>query len=496
MQPVANQVTPNGISSQDVPKLGGWLYLPLDYVPVNELAKLKSTLVHQPPPPLFTPDDDEDVPDQEPVLLYDERLHGHIGIPRAFGLTRYPSLAYDDRTTLGQPFLEPIPKRPDPNHPRVRDPFAQGKFMDDLIQAANTYKTFNAEAPTGSGKTVCALNMAAELGHKTIILVHLSRLMDQWMDEIHDKLGVPHSRIGKVQGPICEFHDKDFVVGMLPSLNLSRYPREFYRAFGTLIADECHKLGTRFFAPACGMFMARYKIGLSATMKRRDQGEKVFIWHLGPVRVRSQADALPMKVYVMRYANRRHKKYGRTPMAVAQCFSRDEQRNQFIGTIIKKFHEGNRQALIVGSSVLHLQHLMQVAESMGVPRSVMGQFTGDIQEVVAENGKRKVHKYRQSKQALTLVKENARLIFATYGMITEGIDIPRLDAGIDVTPRSTATQLIGRLRRPVPGKKEPLWVTLYDTDFGVAKNWFFSRCKDYQSSGAEVVNYGKSKNGT
>ncbi|AHC30483.1 hypothetical protein CC53_gp066 [Rhizobium phage vB_RleS_L338C] len=71
-------------------------------------------------------------------------------------------------------------------------------------------------------------------------------------------------------------------------------------------------------------------------------------------------------------------------------------------------------------------------------------------------------------------------------MMTEGIDIPRLDAGIDVLPRGDATQLIGRIRRPRPGKPEPVWITLLDTKCFMSKKYFERRCKDYQATGAII----------
>lgn len=465
--------------------LSGWLHVPVSLLPKGELEKAKAMLSHK---SRFEENDLDAFP------IYSERP-GYLLVPRAFGLQRYPSLEIEDRLSNGEPFLAPIPKRPDPNHPRVKDPVAQAKFMADLIEAARTHESFLATAPTGSGKTVCALNMAAELGRKTLILVHLDRLAAQWIDEVVDKLGVPADRVGVMQGKRFEYRDKDFVVGMLHTLNLNEGDDEFYRSFGTVIFDETHKLGTRFFSPSCGYFPSRYKVGLSATLKRKDDGEKVFVWHLGPVRVRSQAEALECKIYPINYCNPQHKKWGTKPGSVSKCLSMDRNRNQVIVKVIKKFHAAERNALIVGFSVKHLQELMRMAAADGVPLADMGLFTSERYISFDDgNGNRGWRKKKQTPDELSFVKKNARLVFATYGMITEGIDEPRWDAGIDVTPRGSATQLIGRIRRPLPGKKDPMWVTIRDTDHSVAEGYYRSRLKDYRSSNAEVVtDYGKKK---
>jgi superfamily II DNA or RNA helicase len=458
--------------------LHGWLYVPLQEIGTrDDLERLKLQLRHQP----RAKDGEEPPP---PVHLYREE-DNYLLVPRAYGLQRFQHLPVEDWTSLGEE-MQPVSKRPNPHHPRVRDPVAQAKFMADLIAGAHTFQTFTASAATGSGKTVCALNMAAELGRKTIVLTHLERLLFQWRDEIIDKLGVDPDRIGIVQGPRCEWEGKDFVLGMLHTMNLRGYPPEFYDAFGTMIVDEVHKVGTTFFAPTIPMFPARYKLGLSATMKRKDSGEKVFMWHLGPVRVVSTAEALPMKVYTIPYRNDSY----RNPMKNSQkhggmmkALTLDPRRNMLIADRILKFHQAGRQALIISDSVLHLQKLMELSEKMGVPRSSMGQFTA---EIVVDGKKRK-----QKALALSIVKDNASLIFATYGMMTEGIDIPRLDAGIDATPRSSATQLVGRIRRPVPGKKEPVWITLRDEDCSMALRYYKARLRDYLACGAEVVNNGR-----
>lgn len=466
--------------------LSGWMHVPLSLLPPGEEEQARAMLSHK---SRFEENDLEAFP------IFEERP-GFLLVPRAYGLHRYGHLPVIDQLSDGEPFVGPIPKRPDPNHVRVRNPQAQAKFMADLINGAREWESFLATAPTGSGKTVCALNMAAELGRKTMILVHLERLGSQWADEIHDKLGVPKERIGIMQGQRFDYHEKDFVVGMLHTLNLNDGGLDFYRSFGTVIFDEVHKVGTRFFSPSCGYFPARYKVGLSATLKRKDGGDKVFVWHLGPVRVRSQAEAMPCKVYVMNYCNPRHKKYGQKPGAVAKCLSTDRSRNEVIAKVIKRFYDAERNGLIVGFSVMHLQNLMQMAAARGVPLSAMGLFTGERYVSYDDNGIVRWKKRKQKPDELSFVKKNARLVFATYGMITEGIDEPRWDAGIDVTPRGSATQLIGRIRRPLPGKKDPTWVTIRDTDHPTAEGYFKSRMKDYRSSNAEVVfEYGKKKEG-
>lgn len=468
----------------DAAILSGWYYVPVGVVP--SLPDLRKRLT-------FVPRSFDDQEPVEPIRMFDESVAGYIGVPREFGLSQFKQLPVEDRTVRGSP-IRGVSKRPNPNHPRVRNPAAQAQFMQDLRAGFEKHRSFIAMAATGSGKTVCALDTAASLGCRTLVLVHLERLMFQWREEIADKLGVPESRIGLVQQDTCEWEGKDFCVGLLHSVVRRRYPDEFYRAFGLVVYDEVHKVGSQFFAPAVSLFPSRYRLGLSATPARKDGGDKVFFWHLGPIRVTSDADALPMKVYVVPHRATSNL-WGSTHGARMKCLSVDPRRNELIVSFIKRFYESGRNALVVGESVAHLQKLMLLAERAGVPRASMGQFTSmRHQHALSEQtGRTVIAKSKQTKETLDKIKESAQIIFATYGMMTEGIDIPRLDAGIDATPRSAATQLIGRIRRPMPGKKMPVWITLRDIRCSVSERYFASRCKDYRSSNAEVIFYEASK---
>lgn len=467
--------------------LGAWFYAPLEAVGgPAELDRLKGelTIVGR-----FAESEDD------VMRLWTERLPGYIGVPRAFGRERFAGLPIDDRRIEGG-VITSVTKRPDPNHPKVLDPAAQAAFMRNIHGAMVGLEDVLAGAPTGSGKTVSFLDAAASYARTTLILVHLERLADQWAEEIHDKLGVPFDRIGKVQGPICQWEGKDFAVGILNSVSAKMYPPAFYRHWGVVCFDEVHKVGSPFFSQAICKFPAKVRIGLSATMKRKDGTERVYYHHLGPVRVQSTAQALPIKVYVLKHVTR-SELWGRDHGSRMKCLTLDRERNDLIVRAIKRMFDAGRQALVVSEGVEHLQNLMTLAEQAGVPRGVMGQFTGQSHRktnefVIDANGRkrRKVVKTKLKAETLKGVKENAQIIFATYGMIKEGIDIPRLDAGIDATPRGDATQLIGRVRRPVPGKKDAVWITINDVRCVISSRYFKKRLKDYLASGAEVVGYG------
>lgn len=470
--------------------LRGFCYVPLHVIgDGNAVAHLKKELT-------FTPR--KLAPDHNPgpVEMFDDTVEGWLGVPRYWGRQTYSHLPMVSRMAEGSEIVA-APKRPDPNHERVLNPAAQNKFMKDLDEAFRSYDDIQAIAATGSGKTVCSLNAAANHGRSTLILVPWEHLAHQWMDEIMLHLGTPRERIGLVQGPTCQWRDKDFAVGIYNSVAQREYMPEFYSAFGTVIVDEAHKVNTEFFSPALSKMHARKRLTLTATQERKDGGHLVIERHVGPIRVTSEAEALPGKVWVDHYDCGGYRLWGANANQRVACLSRDLRRNQrIVGHIVKAFEKG-RHFMVISFSVDHLETLMAMCEKRGVPRDKMGLFTGE--KTVMVNGKPHMVKDRRtnkmkpkrkkvSRHELEQVKKNAQVFFTTYGKFKEGGDVPRLDSGIDATPQSEATQVVGRIRRPVPGKKEPLWITMHDVKCDRSKRWYQSRCKDYLATGMEIVN--------
>ena len=60
------------------------------------------------------------------------------------------------------------------------------------------------------------------------------------------------------------------------------------------------------------------------------------------------------------------------------------------------------------------------------------------------------------------IARECRIILATYGIFDTGTDIPRLDCGIEATPRSKLAQALGRILRTSRGKSTPIWFGIED----------------------------------
>ena len=137
------------------------------------------------------------------------------------------------------------------------------------------------EVPCGRGKTVIALNIISMLKKKTLIIVHKSFLLNQWIERIETFL--PDARVGKIQGQIVDIKDKDIVIGMLQSLSMKDYHKDDFNSFGLTVVDECHHIGAEVFIRSLFKIVTPYTLGLSATMNRKDGLSYLFKMFLGEV---------------------------------------------------------------------------------------------------------------------------------------------------------------------------------------------------------------------
>mgnify|MGYP003979796485 FL=1 len=120
------------------------------------------------------------------------------------------------------------------------------------------------------GKTFTAIAVAAKLGQKTLVVVHTLALRDQWEKEIEHCLGIKPGIIGSGKFDITP------IIVVANVQTLGKKMKEIQNMFGTLILDEMHHVSAPTFSKIIDKSNARYKIGLSGTLKRKDGKHVIF----------------------------------------------------------------------------------------------------------------------------------------------------------------------------------------------------------------------------
>ena len=141
-------------------------------------------------------------------------------------------------------------------------------YQEEAIDAIFKHETCLLEKAAGSGKTEVVLGAIARAGLRAGIIVHNKLLQRQWIRRIEKRLGIPAREIGRIGGG-GKARVGDRITVMLQRSALSRLPL-IKEVFGFLVLDEAHHASARTFLELIDALASYYRVGGSATIKRRD----------------------------------------------------------------------------------------------------------------------------------------------------------------------------------------------------------------------------------
>ena len=326
--------------------------------------------------------------------------------------------------------------------------------------------------PCGKGKTFMALAIAFRLGARFMVVVDKEFLLDQWAGEMRSL--IPGIRIGRFQAEKMEVEPEkyDCTICMIQTIVKRQIPESVLRTYKFTIFDECHHLGAGHFSKVLGKLQTKHMLGLSATPKRDDGLTKVFEWHLGkPVYWEKTREAdETVTVEVLRFSCD-DEEYNDTPTnwrgetviatlltKVVNCC----ERNVFMAEKLKELiKEPNRRILVLSERISHLESLEVLMKPTGC---VMGYYIGGMKTATRD-----------------LAAEEAQILWATYAMASEAMNIKTLNCVLMASPRRKIEQSTGRIlrQRPEDRKVSPIIVDVVDTH------------RSYQSQARERIAYYK-----
>ncbi|MCA9212041.1 MAG: DEAD/DEAH box helicase family protein [Planctomycetales bacterium] len=342
-------------------------------------------------------------------------------------------------------------------------------------------------ATTAFGKTVVATWMLAERGVNTLVLVHRRQLLDQWVERLSEFLGIPPKSIGRAGGGRKKLTGQ-IDVAIIQSLVRKGVVKDCVADYGHVIIDECHHLSARSFELVVRRTKARYVLGLSATVHRKDGHHPIIFMQCGPVRHRvdakSEAIARPFEhsVIVRPTAFR--------PVSEAN----EDQRIQFQDLYRELIHDHDRNRMIcedVVQSIRDGRSPLVLTERKDHLDELATKLEKQIRHVVVLKGGAGIKESRAIAQRLTEIKpDEDRVLIATGRYIGEGFDDPRLDTlflRLPVSWRGTIAQYVGRLHRLQEGKTEVRVYDYADLNIPMLSRMFDRRCAGYESVGYTVL---------
>ncbi|MEK6629518.1 MAG: DUF559 domain-containing protein, partial [Acidobacteriota bacterium] len=258
--------------------------------------------------------------------------------------------------------------------------------------------------------------------------------------------------------------------------------------YGHLIVDECHHLSAHSFEQVARCAKARFVVGLSATVARKDGHHPIIFMQCGPVRHRvnakAQAATRPFEHFVLVHPTAFEP--SRSPnsdkrvefQALYQELVDDDLRNYRICDDVVESVNNGRSPLVLTERNDHLDHL-----ESGLVEKVR-------HVVVLRAGLGKKQRQAVVDRLAAIPREDARVILATGKHVGEGFDDPRLDTlflTLPVSWRGTIAQYAGRLHRLFDGKREVRIYDYADLNVPMLARMFDRRCRGYEAVGYTIL---------
>lgn len=373
------------------------------------------------------------------LKLYEETKEGLL-IPRC--LVPYQSLPERGKTLNNYEFKAVL--RPE-----------QAKIVEDCHELLKDNYGVIIKAPTGTGKTIIGLKLAFDLGYRTLVVVPTDRIMSQWVDSLKtfsnlDKIGIIRQHEVDFKSPV--------VIGMIHTLARRAPVWKEKNEFGTVIFDENHLIGAETFSRVAPLFNCKVRIGLSATPRRKDGMDSVFLWHIGPI-LYGDLEKIQPKVCIVEYYDlaTHHKGcvwngefiLGRYLNKIAN----NQYRNKLLADLILKAYDKGHHVLLLVDRLSIIRHVEQFIRQK---TSDVGFVTGSHKDI------------------------NHKIILGTYGSAGLGLDIPQLSCLILGTPRTDIEQAVGRILRKKEGKLSPVVIDVVDISSFIMSKWHKVRLAYYK----------------
>ena len=434
------------------PILSNLLWLPKSYI--SDIGALKDRLIVKSP-----------YEDVEPITTYKETKN-FLGIPRNY-TSDFLSSGYKD-ATLFPSLKEKIKFR--------------GKLRHNQQLAFDKwFKYYKAgirdvilNLPPRSGKTILTIRIAAELQTPFLVIVPRVPLLGQWASEIIKFSNIANGKIGIVRQGQCEYEGMICSVGQLHSLAKDKYSNKFKNYYGLVVFDELHLMGAQKFSKVLSMFPARYRLGLTGTLRRSDKMERVFDLHLGRNLVQLEGKELQPKIKLITILY--NKPSGELPYwakskiqqraILFSFFADNNDRNLLIAKAAAGLYKKNLRTLVIGERIRQLEYIKQIlVDKLNISILDVGIITGET-----------------PKEERDRVIKSSKIILSINSILGVGVTIEGLRGLVFASPLSDVEQAVGRIRNIDYNLPDPVVIDIVDTYYLQTKVWYNSRRRFYETA--------------
>lgn len=331
-------------------------------------------------------------------------------------------------------------------------------------------------ATTRFGKTVLATAIIAKRRVNTLVIVHRTLLIQQWVEKIAAFLNIPITEIGQIGGGKNKITGK-IDVATIQGLNYRGQLKSYIGQYGQIIVDECHIISAVTFESVLRQIRPQFVLGLTATPKRKDGMHPIITMQCGPIRYKINAkEQAKVRPFIHRLSPRKTNFLTKETDFTKICEELiiNSQRNEQIFDDVLHSLEDGRSPIILTNRLQHLQILSEM-------------FCGFAKNIIVLSGNMKKKDQNKELEKLQKISEREeRLIIATGKYIGEGFDDARLDTlflTMPVSWKGTLQQYVGRLHREYDQKRKVQVYDYVDANVPLLKRMYEKRLTGYKAMG-------------
>jgi len=350
--------------------------------------------------------------------------------------------------------------------------------------------------PPGGGKTILAASILGQIKQRTLVIVHTEQLAEQWCEALGSKT-YDGLHIGKFFGTSKE-QGTHVTVATIQSIVNYHNKNEFYTGYGCVILDECHHVPADTFREVVGKCRAKYRYGLTASLKRKDRKEFLMFSIFGSALVQLSYEDIGDRIIMPRvvrvdfddpgdlniedvYAVRKGEmrlEYAYLYGWMADSKGRNSQLKKVLNHLV---NDRDAVVLILTKRRDHAQLLQDYL--INTCKTTCGLLLGGGSAA-----------YKKKKKLILEDARAGKLKFIVGTSIAdEGLDVVTLNRLVLAMPSSfdeLLRQRIGRIARNVEGKEIPIVYDLVDTYIPELNNSWAARNRLYKILKMEVSTTG------
>ena len=327
---------------------------------------------------------------------------------------------------------------------------------DLTVEGASAFMA-NEVAVHNSGKTEAVIGCISRLKVPALVVVPSKALLHEvWVPRVRDVLGYEPAVLETKRG----VPDESICIGVWKTVQnmLAKVPG-LREKFGAVFLDEAHSAPAGTFFDVIDAFPARFRVGVTADQRRKDQKEFLTYDLFGGELVHVKHEDLVEAGHIVEVEARLVPTDLRADWYGMPKDGEEEKQLNFVRLIKQMMGDPAREALLDAT-------VLQATADSSAPVLVMAHEVEHCRAIAARLGRNGLpaglllggDENRGEFMSTMQLLRDARLKVAvgTYKAVGQGIDLPRLGGVVAATPIASNEQLFGQVRgrvcRSAPGK--------------------------------------------